>query len=56
MIVLVYLIVLLGGVPSFHDFSHGASHPYILIHSFLHLFHIFLMVAYKTQLRACVHA
>ena len=33
MIVLVYLIVLLGGFPCFRDFSHGASHPYILIHS-----------------------
>ena len=33
MIVLVYLIVLLGGFPCFHDFSHGASHPYILVHS-----------------------
>ena len=33
MIVLVSLIVLLGGFPCFHDFSHGASHPYILIHS-----------------------
>ena len=29
MIVLVSLIVLLGGFPCFHDFSHGASlHPY----------------------------
>ena len=47
MIVLVSLIVLLRGLPCFHDFSHGASHPYILIHSiesFLHLFHIFFMV------------
>ena len=33
MIVLVSLIVLLGGFPCFHNFSHGASHPYILIHS-----------------------
>ena len=44
MIVLVSLIVLLRGLPCFHDFSHGASHPYIPIHSiesFLHLFHIF---------------
>ena len=32
MIVLVPLIVLLGGLPCFHDFSHGASHLYILIH------------------------
>ena len=31
MIVLVSLIVLLGGFPCFHDFSHGASlHPYSL--------------------------
>ena len=37
MIVLVSLIVLLRGLPCFHDFSHGASHPYISIHSFLHL-------------------
>ena len=29
MIVLVSLIVLLRGFPCFHDFSHGASHPYI---------------------------
>ena len=29
MIVLVSLIVLLRGLPCFHDFSHGASHPYI---------------------------
>ena len=27
MIVLVSLIVLLRGLPCFHDFSHGASHP-----------------------------
>ena len=33
MFVLVSLILLLGGFPCFHDFSHGASHPYILIHS-----------------------
>ena len=33
MIVLVSLIVLLKGFPCFHDFSHGASHPYIPIHS-----------------------
>ena len=33
MIVLVSLIVLLGGFPCFHDFSQGAPHPYILIHS-----------------------
>ena len=35
MIVLVSLIVLvlLRGFPCFHDFSHSASHPYILIHS-----------------------
>ena len=33
MIVLVSLIVLLRGLPCFHDFSHGASLPYILIHS-----------------------
>ena len=33
MIVLVSLIVLLRGFPCFHDFSHGASHPYIAIHS-----------------------
>ena len=33
MIVLVSLIVLLGGFPCFHDFSHSASHPYIPIHS-----------------------
>ena len=39
MIVLVSLIVLLRGFPCLHDFSHGASN---LIHSFLHLFHIFL--------------
>ena len=32
-IVLVSLIVLLRGFPCFHDFSHGASHPYIPIHS-----------------------
>ena len=31
MIVLVSFIVLLQGIP---DFSHGASHPYIPIHSF----------------------
>ena len=42
MIVLVSLIALLRGFPCFHDFSHGPSHPYIHIHSFLHLFHIFL--------------
>ena len=39
MIVLVFLIVLLRGLSCFHDFSHGASHPYIPIHSielFLH--------------------
>ena len=47
MIVLVSLIVLLRGLPCFHDFSHGASHPYI---SFLHLFHIFLVK------RGCTHA
>ena len=29
MIVLVSLIVLLKGFPCFHNFSHGASHPYI---------------------------
>ena len=33
MIVLVSLIVLLRGLPCFHDFSHGSSHPYIPIHS-----------------------
>ena len=33
MIVLVSLIVLLRELPCFHDFSHGASHPYISIHS-----------------------
>ena len=33
MIVLVSLIVLLGGFPCFHGFSHSASHPYIPIHS-----------------------
>ena len=33
MIVLVSLIVLLRGLPCFHDFSHGASHPYIPIHN-----------------------
>ena len=33
MIVLVSLIVLLRGLPCFHDISHGASHPYIPIHS-----------------------
>ena len=38
MIVLVSLIVLLRGLPCFHDFLHGASHPYISIHSFLHLY------------------
>ena len=31
MIVLVSLIVLLRGLPCFHDFSHGASHPYPFI-------------------------
>ena len=31
MIVLVSLIVLLRGFPCFHDFSHGASHPYFPI-------------------------
>ena len=31
MVVLVSLIVLLRGLPCFHDFSHGASHPYIPI-------------------------
>ena len=30
MVVLVSLIVLLRGFPCFHDFSHGASHPYII--------------------------
>ena len=35
MIVLVSLIVLLRGLPCFHDFLHGASHPYILIHSMI---------------------
>ena len=33
MIVLVSVIVLLRGFPCFHDFSHGASHPYIPVHS-----------------------
>ena len=33
MIVLVSLIVLLRGFPCFHDFLHGAAHPYIPIHS-----------------------
>ena len=52
MIVLVSLIVLLGRFPCFHDFSHGASHPYILIHqlnacsTYMYIV-IFLMVAYK---------
>ena len=31
MIVLVSLIVLLRGLPCFHAFSHGASHPYIVL-------------------------
>ena len=31
LIVLVSLIVLLKGFPCFHDFLHGASHPYIHI-------------------------
>ena len=39
--VLVSLIALPGGFPCFHDFSHGASHPYILIHSVAHVAHIF---------------
>ena len=33
MIVLVSLIVLLREFPCIHNFSHGASHPYIPIHS-----------------------
>ena len=40
MIVLVSLIVLLRGLPCFHHFLHGASHPYFPIHSYLHLFYI----------------
>ena len=32
-IVLVSLIVLLRGFPCFHNFSRGAFHPYIPIHS-----------------------
>ena len=41
LILLVSLIVLLREFPCFHDFSCGASHPYILIQSmecFLHLY------------------
>ena len=43
MIVLVSLIVLLWGIPCFYDFSHGASHLYIPIHSVLmnFLMHLF---------------
>ena len=59
MIVLVSLIVLLRGLPCFHDVSHGASQPYIPIHSiewFLHLVHIFVMVCLNaaTRMRTCV--
>ena len=39
---IVSLIVLLRGFPCLHDFLHGASNPYIPIHSFFHLFRIFL--------------
>ena len=41
MFVLVSLIVFAKGLPCFHQFSHGASHPYIPIHSkdFLHLYY-----------------
>ena len=39
MIVLVSLIVLLKGFPCFHDFSYGASHPYILIRMIFALVH-----------------
>ena len=35
MIVLVSLIVLLRGFACFHDFSHGASHPYVYTSSFI---------------------
>ena len=40
MIVLVSLIVLLRGIPCFHDFSHGASlHPYSFIFTLVpHIF------------------
>ena len=41
MIVLVSLIVLLRGLPRFHDFLHGASHPYIPIHSIELVPHMF---------------
>ena len=40
MIVLVCLIVLLRGFCCLQDFLHSASHPYIPIQIFLHLFHI----------------
>ena len=43
------------GLPCFYDFSHGTPHPYIPIHSFLHLFHIIFLkriVTYRLT-RAC---
>ena len=56
MIVLVSLIVLLKGFPCFHDFSHGASHPYIPIHSieFLHLLYKKLRIMY-IHVCECMH-
>ena len=44
MIVLVSLIVLLEGFPCFHDFSHGASRPYIPIYSVERLLHLYIIM------------
>ena len=50
MIVLVSLIVLLRGLPCFHDFSHGGSHPTSPLNDFCTYF----CVNAATRMRTCV--
>ena len=54
MIVLVSLIVLLRAFPCFHDFSHGASHPYIPIHS-IYVFMVCVIMIINAATRMSIY-